>query len=471
MPGINQRIRTLLSDWSRLPNSLVLALLFVLARLPLVNLGFGLDVDAWRLANTAFDLRHHAQYHASRFPGYPLPEYVNALVIEQGWLATNILTMLLALLSVLVFIRILKALNCQNRGILTITYAFLPLLWINSTNTMDYTWALCFTMCAWLSVTKKRSIIAGLMMGLAIGSRLPTLILILPFLYLCWGETKRITGMLRFLFAAIIIAAVLYIPLFLTYGFGFLQRYPTETSLIQTGYLTIKHFGMLTVIALVIILISSIRQIQRVLAEKDHHIIFALFAALAGLIAFMAMPYHIEYLIPIIPFGLLIIFRIGKKAFLIPFSIFTLSHAFVSVINVQHVGGGQIRTTVFEHGTVLRNITERKEQLAFVQELTEARINNHSVVIIGTWLPVLAYSSRDVSSVRETKKMYDTNHPGEGVQDFQRDVLYRYLLTRSELERLIEQKYTVYYIDGIREFTIAVQGYDLVDYHTTYLDI
>ncbi|MGD8979611.1 MAG: hypothetical protein PVH23_06040 [candidate division WOR-3 bacterium] len=471
MPAKTRRNRTLLSDWSRVPNELVLALALVLTRLPLINLGFGLDADAWRLANTAFDLRHHAQYHASRFPGYPLPEFVNALLIKQGWLATNILTVLLALLSVLVFMRILKALNCPNQGILIIAYAFLPLLWINSTNTMDYTWALCFIMCAWLLATKKRMMLAGLTMGLAIGSRLPTLILILPFLYLCYSETKKITGTLQFLFSAIITTAVLYIPLFMTYGFEFLQRYPTETSIMQTGYLAMKHFGVLTIVVLIVLVIASLDQMRRLLAERDRHFIFSLFAALAGLITYIAVPYHIEYVIPVIPFALLLIFRTGKKWLLILFVLLALSHALVSVINVQHLGRGRIRTTLIEPGTVFRNIAARQEQLAFVKRLMQARIDSHSVVIIGTWLPVLAYASGDVSSVRETKKMYDTNRPGEGVQDFQHDILYRYLLTRSELEDLIEQNYTIYYIDGIREFTSAVHGYDLADHETTYIDI
>jgi hypothetical protein len=101
----------------------------------------------------------------------------------------------------------------------------------------------------------------------------------------------------------------------------------------------------------------------------------------------------------------------------------------------------------------------------------QARIDSRSVMIIGTWLPVLAYSSENVSSVRDMKSMYDTNRPTEGVQDFQRDVMYRYLLTRSEVEELIEQDYTIYYIDGIREFTSAIHGYDLADYQTTYIDI
>ena len=65
--------------------------------------------------------------------------------------------------------------------------------------------------------------------------------------------------------------------------------------------------------------------------------------------------------------------------------------------------------------------------------------------------------------------MYDSNLSGEGVCNFQRDVCYRYLLALHELEALLRDDYKIYYIEGIREFTIDVHGYDLRAYQTTYL--
>lgn len=463
--------RLLSSDWSRLPNLLFLGLTFILSRIPLLDLGFGLDADAWRVANTAFDLKHHSQYHASRFPGYPVPEFVNSLLIDHGWLATNSLTMLLTLISVFVFARILKILDYRNRGLLIITYAFLPILWINSANTMDYMWSLCFIMLTWFLILRKRWVVAGLMTGLATGSRLPALILVLPFLYLCYSEKQNIRNTMKYLFSAIIIAALSYTPLLLTYGLGFIRRYPTETGLLQIGYLAIKHFGLLSLTALVVLLVLSHRELHRVIARHDRHIIFALFAVLVGLVAFAAMPYHIEYVIPFIPFVLLLTYRVGKKPLLILFSVLALSHAFVTVVNVQHIGRGQICTSIFERGMIIRNVTARKQQQEFAQRLMEARIDDHSTVVIGSWLPILAYLDENVSSVRETKRMYDPNRPREGVRNFRRDISYRYLLTLHELQQLVKENCMLYYIEGIREFTIDVYGYDLADYQTTYLNI
>ena len=69
-------------DWLEKPYVFILVFSFILSRIPLLNLGFGADADAWRIANSAFDLRYSHIYHTSRFPGYPLPEYVNSIVIK-----------------------------------------------------------------------------------------------------------------------------------------------------------------------------------------------------------------------------------------------------------------------------------------------------------------------------------------------------------------------------------------------------
>lgn len=140
-------------EWTKIPYILVLITLFLLSRIPFLNLGFRVDPDAWRIAGSAFDLSYFHVYHPSRFPGYLFPEYFNALLIHYGWIATNAATMVISLISVVVFAKILNELNVKNRGgVLVITYAFLPILWINSTVTIDYMWALAFILLTWLFI-------------------------------------------------------------------------------------------------------------------------------------------------------------------------------------------------------------------------------------------------------------------------------------------------------------------------------
>jgi hypothetical protein len=203
-------------DWDRWPNMVILIASFVASRVPFLNSGFGDDIDAWMMANSAYDLITEHVYSTSRAPGYPLPEYIDSLVIQHGWLATNTLTMILSLASVIVFAKILKRLNVPNKGLLVVTYAFLPILWINSTNTMDYMWALSFIIFTWFFALRHQWGVAGLMMGLAVASRITSAALILPFLYLLMTETRgrKVRDAIWFLVVSVTVSALFFLPLF-----------------------------------------------------------------------------------------------------------------------------------------------------------------------------------------------------------------------------------------------------------------
>ena len=157
-------------DWTEIPQIFILTIIYLISRIPFLNLGFGVDPDAWRIANSAFDLNNFLIYNTSRFPGYPLPEYANSLLINYGWVATNSLTMIISLIAILMFAKILKEIEVENKGLIIITFAFMPLIWINSVNAMDYMWNVTFIILSWYFIIKNHHLLAGLMMGLAIAS-------------------------------------------------------------------------------------------------------------------------------------------------------------------------------------------------------------------------------------------------------------------------------------------------------------
>jgi hypothetical protein len=471
MKGAPIPARTAGSIWHKPYNLLLLLLVFVISRLPLLNLGFGLDADAWRIAGSAFDIRNHLVYHASRFPGYPLPEFINALVINDGWLATNSLTMLLSLASVILFARILELLDFQNKMFIVVTYAFLPILWINSTNTMDYMWSLCFIMLTWYFLLQDKALIAGLMMGMAVGSRLQTLILVLPFLYLCYTHRGGLRNIVRFLLPMLTTIMILYAPLFLTYGLAFVRHYPSHTGLLQIGYMAVQQFGLPAIILLAITVILSVGEIYRAIKTRRRKNAFVIFSVIIAIISFAATPYHVEYVISFIPFMLILVYQTGKRPLLILISILLLSHAFVAIGRFKHLANNQVEVKIIDHGALITNFMARTQQLHFARTLSKAEIGDHSIVILGPQLPIIAYLDQNVSSVRSTKQMYDCNLPREGVRNFQRDIWYRYLLASNELAQLLERGYKIYYIDGVREYTMEVYGYDLADYSTTHLAI
>jgi hypothetical protein len=462
---------TLKLNKTRFACLLVTCLVFVTTRLPLINTGFGLDADAWRIAGTAFDLRHHLSYHASRFPGYPLPEFVNSLVIDLGWVATNSLTMLLSLISLFAFARITKAIDLRHRTLMIITYAFLPILWINSTNTMDYMWSLCFIMLTWFLILKGRPVIGGIMFGLAIGSRPHAVVLALPFLYLCYTTNRSIKETVRFILSAAIATLVLFLPLFLTYGLMFFRRYPVKTNLLQVGYLTIKHIGLLGMVMLAVTVVLSPQNLRNMIKQRNPNDIFAISTVCLALISFSLTPYHFEYMIIFMPFMLMFIYRIGSRRLLIVLSVILISHACVTIGSFKHLGNNQLRFKLIDRGLVLRTQEARKQQLDFVKNLQRTDIDKHSMVIVGPYLPMIAYLDENVSSSDQAKRMYDPNQSRAGVENFKRDILYRYLLTPQELQSTLGRSYKIYYVEGVREMTMETYGYDLAEYETTFINL
>ena len=124
---------------------LLLLIAIVLAsRLPFLSAGYGSDPDAWRIAGAARVLGTTGEYVASRLPGYPVPEILYSLIWKGGPIALNLVTALLSASSVALFFLSLRLLSCHNSFSLSLGLAFTPIIYVNSTNAMDYVWALTF---------------------------------------------------------------------------------------------------------------------------------------------------------------------------------------------------------------------------------------------------------------------------------------------------------------------------------------
>ncbi len=459
-------------DWSAFPNILIFTAIYLLSRIPLLNLGFGLDQDAWRIANTAFDLRFTHTYHTSRFPGYPLPEFINSLFINHGWLATNSLTMVLFFISIIFFVQIIKTLNIKNMGLLILTYTFCPILWINSANTMDYTWSLTFIIIAWFLILKRKYVIAGIMMGLALGSRLPNAVLVFPFLYLIFEKSKGTKDRAHFLITAVLTTLLLFFPLFLIYRLRFLLLLPMKmkTNIWIIGYYGIKNFSLLAIIFGLTLFIASFKNLYRTVIQKDKETVFLLLGVISVIILFLIAPYQIEYLIPAIPFGLLLFNKLFKKEFIVLFCFLLLLYAFVSIGSFHHLGKRKIIARLIGDGAIAENIKEKKEQFKFVNYLMTTEVKDHSVVIISSWLPVLSYLDENVSFKQGIKMIGDGNSPQEGVWNFKQDIWYRYLVLPDELKELREKGYNIYCLKEIRDYAKKLHGFDLEDYDCIYLN-
>lgn len=449
-------------DYTKYPYILIFTIVFFLSRIPFLNLGFGNDPDAWRIANSAFDLNHFLIYHTSRFPGYPLPEYVNSIFINYGWLATNSITMILTLISVLVFAKILKELEVENKGLIVITFAFLPILWINSVNTMDYMWAVTFIIISWYFILKKQYLMAGLMMGLAIASRPTSAILLIPFIYLILTESEIKKG-LYFLFTSLAVSIALFSPLIFQYGIGFISFYPTVVYINTVFNDFISSFGLLAVLVFIVLLVKSPKKAYNSI-KTDNNVKFALFMVLLIIVLFIGSPYDTAYLLPAIPFALYFLSKVGSKRIFNILCIFLILNSFISVSLTFET------SEIVGKGIVFSDADDRALLTTTLEKVINTEFNN-SVIITGEYYPILRYLSKN--SQKKPQIYMEESDPKNiyvSYWDHDRNIGYVYMTGSEDILKWQNNGYKVYYMgQAALELTKLNYNYDLRTYNTSNL--
>jgi hypothetical protein len=426
-------------NWVESPFIYKLSLAFLITRIPLLNLGYGKDPDAWRVAISALYLKNYHIYQTSRSPGYPLTEFVNSIVIQYGWVATNSITMLLSLASVIIFGKILDIIKIEKKGLLTVTYAFMPILWINSTNTMDYMWGLTLLLISWYFSLKKRYLLSSIPMGLAISSRINLILFLLPLTYLVWEETRNIKKVIYFNLGAGIISIIMFSPLLIKYGLGFITYVQANFTLIsyieQAGYHVYAGFGPLPIIIFLMgMLISAKKLIVQVL-NGNEEIIFLILAIVPTLILYLKAPYEAEYLIPVIPFGLILVGKLYSSRLFSLLCILLLLNSVVSVCFVSIDDNGKPEFKIIDEGAIRKNIDERIHIMQYSEQIRSSKIN-HSVVVAYYYLPSIRYLNLNSGK----------NFAKKGDFDIDNDVEYLFSLNKEEFEEFKKEGYTIYYV-------------------------
>src|SRR5262245_8733400 len=82
--------------------------LVLASRLPFLDAGYGLDVDGWLVLEAGRTLATQGVYRVSRFPGYPIPEALFALVWNDGPRVVNAIAALASACAAVLFHGILR---------------------------------------------------------------------------------------------------------------------------------------------------------------------------------------------------------------------------------------------------------------------------------------------------------------------------------------------------------------------------
>lgn len=458
-------IRLLKTDFTRPAAFAILGVLFILVRLPYINYGHGTDPDAWRVAMTAYHLLETGDYYPSRLPGNPLHEFIMTAFIAGGWIATNLATALMSLAGVYLFARIVKFHDFPYQGLMVFGFAFTPLLYINSISTMDYMWTLTFILASYLSTVKQRPILTGLFVGLAIGCRLQSAILLPPLAYYFWrtGNWKAVVPMGG---TAGGVAALCFTPVLVTYGLDFMNYYDASVGYQDVIRLLGKEaLGILGGLGVLAGAAISLPRLMKLPGDALKDPAVGTWLLLLGIyfVSFTRLPHEIAYLIPVFPFGLFIMGRYFSRLAL-GGAVAAIVIAGVTDITTESddIGPSSFQTASVGRGLILSNGVTMTAQRQFAEDIIRSEVPDHSVVMSGFIFPQLAVRERHNLDSRILQRDFAAismlSDRGEAVNEG-RDIRYVWLLTYNAYEALRSQGYSLFLVPDAQGGTAALYDY------------
>jgi hypothetical protein len=292
------------------------------AGIPVLAAGYGADPDAWLVASAAETLWTSGRYVVSRFPGYPLHEIISApLVGTGGWTASNAGTLAAALVLTWLWYRVAGKLG-RNPIVLFFSLLCAPLFLTNVATTMDYLWSLACLLGALDAALEEREVASGVLTGIAAGFRPSNLTLAIPLAMLIIFRAGRSAG-IRYLASAAAAAAAGFLPVLVSYGgpFRWFTLTRTEMSdvhpafgerILEFGYRILYAAGPVAFTVFAAIVIKGRETIRSAVRAKDPVMCASFAAVIVMVIQFFALPLDRAYLLPALPFALIIADRLAS---------------------------------------------------------------------------------------------------------------------------------------------------------------
>ncbi|MFH1420283.1 MAG: hypothetical protein ABII12_18575 [Planctomycetota bacterium] len=454
-----------------------------LSRVPFLGAGYGNDPDAWGLAVAARHIAASGEYVASRLPGYPVQEFVCSLLYRGGPIALNTLTALLSAAAVGFFTCSVRRLGSGQYLWAGLALALTPVIFVNSTNSMDYVWALAFILAGHHCVLVRRPVFAGCLLGVAIGCRITSVGMALPLCILLFGASaasSRRRAVTEFLLATCLVATIACMPVAYRYGWGFLSfveppAYPSVLSVFSRA--TLRTWGCVGSLAIVGgLCLTALRVVVRGRAVGMSAAIFAsnsrasiMAAAVAVgvyILAYLRLPLEEGYLIPAVPFVIILLGRLmTRRMFKCVCLALCVSPLVCSVGRTASASpqtysahalhfrvAGQGLVLDMARGPILVSYAERLHGMAFVDRILErgGKLPRGSVIVVGFWQPqVLA-------------KL--TDPPPESP-------VFVHVINADQIDRFRSEGRAIYFLPEMAAYNQAVNGLDLDRAAASSLDL
>ena len=434
----------------------------------------GLDPDAWRMLLTAKHIAVNHTYAASRLPGYPIPEFMFSLVASDPAWVPLAMTFIVSCLGFLCFYFLVETLRFPDPALITAAFACVPVVLINSMAAMDYMWAMTFILASFYAAAKQWFTFAGILLGVAVGCRLTSGAMLAPLLLLAATSTNELSLRRRRLITlcagAFVVSLACYVPVLQKYGLGMFSFVsPGERSLmfvIKT--VAFDTFGIVGTCALVVAsflsLAGNVPYVPPVGKARVWStaclFVIGLYAA-----AFAVLPAEAAYLIPLIPFLLLLsMFVMPRPLFRLVAYGCILSSFLVSVDATDrpwsvgtsplsaevHFAGRTLSVDVLR-GPLMMDWMKRQSQLEYGASILRWARGHRSraVLVVGFWEPMLAFASDGTY----TEELEDRiTHGWVALVGF---------LDKESAARYKREGYEFYHLTGQDAYNLRVYGVDL----------
>lgn len=409
---------------NNLPFVFLFSIVFI-TRLPFLYAGYGVEEDSWAIALAAFHTKYTGVYEPSRLPGHPFQEYIYSLLWGSGPIVFNGLSALFSAIGSVFFALILKHFRFNQFFLAAFAFALVPVYYISSTYTIDFVWTQALILISMYAVLKNNYILAGVFLGLAVGCRVTSGVMLIPFMIICW-QTDFKSNIQHFLKISIpmgIVALALYLPIYVQFGSAFFMYYdqfpyPPVTKVIYK--MIIGVFGLIGTISITVFFIVARlkREQQRVGTNfadglNKNVIVATVIIILLYIISYFRLPQKSGYMIPVIPFVILLFaYYLNKKNFTwlcwslcLSSFIFSINltdsfrgSAYSRYAMIVNISGQELFLDPFS-GPVFSDYSKRKQKIAFTDSVIRQslELSNKTVIIAGWW-----YNEIMVTTIGET---------------------------------------------------------------------
>ena len=445
------------SGFSR--RNLLFAFVILLSRIPFIFSGAGTDEDAWGISVVALNMSQSLQYEVSRFPGFPVHEIISALFIWGGTALLNLLTAFMSSVAALMFVCSLQEMRFRFPYLAGFAFAFTSVVYVHSSDSIDYMWAMAFIMASFWLLLREKLVLSALMLAFATGCRITSLTMLLSFGVLLIDDNQNLAGnikrMARYALITGIFSLIIFSPVLITYKLSFftfydLSGYPSIPKVLYKFSLGVWSVtGLLAILygTLVLFFPPAVKTGKYLLPRtvNEKHVISWLVAMDITILIFVRFPYEAGYLIPLIPFTILVFAKYLYDRAFIYFSLLLILSPFVIGISVSNKPDSPAPSALsaqvkvfsssinfdFLNGQLSTEEKARKQTVKFAAAVVDESqyLTDSSLVLCGWWYNAVKFRYEQLPDQRKNQK-----------------VKWAHYLSRNELIEYLQSRHNIFYL-------------------------